>query len=94
MNNMDLSFGLNNINNHNEKSTIVFRREFSLLYCIKNFFFETNMRNNLEVLINFRKKLLSEEHLFKNHITSILLEKQNKIESRQDINLANIYNEL
>ena len=94
MNNMDLSFGLNNINNHNEKSTIVFRREFSLLYCIKNFFFETNMRNNLEVLINFRKKLLSEEHLFKNHITTVLFEKQNQIESKQDISLAEFYNEL
>ena len=92
MNNMGLGFNLNNSKN-NEKNAIVFRKEFSFLFCIKNFI-DRNMRNNLQVLINFRKKLLSEEHLFKSHITSILFEKQNKIESKQDINLANIYNEL
>ena len=93
INNRDLNFGVNNNFNYTDKSTTIFQKDFSLFFCIKNFF-DRSMRNNLQVLINFRKKLLSEEHLFKNHITTVLFEKQNQIESKQDISLAEFYNEL
>ena len=52
------------------------------------------IKNNMLILINFRKKLLSEEHLFKSHLTSILFEKHNKINPGQKISFVNFYNEL
>ena len=42
----------------------------------------------------FRKHLLSEEHLFKNHIKIIFLEKQHNFTGEEKTNALECYNEL
>ena len=69
------------------------KQDFSFFYCLKIICLRRS-RYNMNILIDFRKKLLSEEHIFKSHLTEILLEKQYKIKPKQDISLNNVYQEL
>ena len=75
------------------QTMIIGKKKFSFFVCMK-MICNKGIKNNMTVLMNFRKKLLSEEHLFKSHLSSILFEKHNKINSRQNISFVNFYNEL
>ena len=55
---------------------------------------EKDIHNNMSALTDFRMKLISEEHIFKAHITIVLLEKQYKIKPEQQINLISLCQEL
>ena len=55
---------------------------------------EKDIQNNMSALTDFRMKLISEEHIFKAHITIVLLEKQYKIKPEQQINLISLCQEL
>ena len=44
--------------------------------------------------MNFRRHLLSEEHLFKSHIKLLMLEKENKIEQNQKIHVIDCFHGL
>ena len=73
--------------------SMVIGKKFSFFICLK-MICSKRIKNNLTILVNFRKKLLSEEHLFRSHLTSVLFEKHNQIGSKQSISFANFYNEL
>ena len=53
-------------------------KKFSFFHWLKQMCNKT-IQNNMTALTEFRQKLISEEHIFKAHITVILLEKQYKI---------------
>ena len=48
----------------------------------------------LNVIDNFRKKLLSEEHLYRNHIDLYFLEKYFNLEKKEKIDINEIYKRL
>ena len=73
--------------------SMVIGKKFSFFVYMK-MLCNKGIKNNMAILINFRKKLLSEEHLYKSHLTSFLFEKNNKITSKQSISFVNFYNEL
>ena len=77
-----------NLNNVIERkiSSVEFLK-FSLLCFKRN-------ENKLNFLNNFRKKLLSEEHLYKVHINLYLLEKIFQIDEAYKINFNELYNNL
>ena len=57
-----------------EKQKIKSFKNISFFDFIKNILFE-NKKGSNSFLIKFRKHLLSEEHLFKSHVKTVLLEK-------------------
>ena len=81
------------IRDENSNNFMVIGKKFSFFVCLK-MICNKEIKNNMTILLNFRKKLLSEEHLFKSHLTSILFEKHNQIGSKKDISFAYFYNEL
>jgi hypothetical protein len=60
------------------------------------FFFLCNKRKetSIDLIYNFRKRLLSEEHLYKMHINLYLLEKIFQIEDQYKFDLNELYNNL
>ena len=76
-----------------QNQKFLLKQDFSFFYCLKKIC-RKGIRYSMSILMDFRKKLLSEEHIFKSHLTDILLEKQYKIKPNQDISLNNVYQEL
>ena len=58
-------------------------REFSFLTFLNLFFCKKTKKNGIYIFDHFRKKLLSEEHLYRSHICLYLLEKYFEIEPEQ-----------
>ena len=52
------------------------------------------VKNSLKAIENFRKKLLSEEHLYRNHLDLYFLEKFINVEKKGKININEIYRRL
>ena len=78
-----------NLNNDNNKRI----KHFSFFYYIKSFL-SKKARDNYQYLSLFRKHLLSEEHLFKSHINSVLLRNKYNINENETTNVFECYNEL
>ena len=74
-----------------EKLKIVKNLTFFLY--IKSLCF-TRYKGTTDFTTRFRKNLLSEEHLFKSHIKSSLLEKQYKLSTEQTVSFIDIFNNL
>jgi len=51
-------------------------------------------KNNINFIIKYRKRLLSEEHILKSHINTIVLEKKLSIDKFQNININESLNDL
>ena len=68
-------------------------KQISFLKFLKDIIFE-NTRGSNYFLIKFRKHLLSEEHLFKSHVKTVLLEKQCKLNKNDNTNVFECFNEL
>ena len=51
-------------------------------------------KGSIQFVSKFRKHLLSEEHLFKNHIKTVLLEKQINNKNADNTNVFECFNEL
>ena len=51
-------------------------------------------KNNINFIIKYRKRLLSEEHILKSHINTIILEKKLSIDKFQNININESLNDL
>ena len=66
---------------------------FSFKDFLKSILFKGNKGNHYFIDI-FRKHLLSEEHLFKNHIKTVLLEKQVNNKNADNTNVFECFNEL
>ena len=64
-------------------------RKITFFKFLKDIIFE-NTRGSNYFLIKFRKHLLSEEHLFKSHVQTVLLEKQCKLNNNNN-NTTNVY---
>ena len=60
-----------------------------LMYC-KN----SNLRFSLNLIDNFRKKLLSEEHLYRNHLDLFYLERYMNIQKKEKIDINEVYKRL
>ena len=66
---------------------------FAFIDSVKSCCFKKN-KGSHNFLITFRKHLLSEEHLFKNHIKIVLLEKHHNLNLEENTNILESYNEL
>ena len=84
----DLSEIIDNINSTEDE--VLFKKVFSFSYYLRSFCYKSNGKN-IKILMNFRKHLLSEEHLFKSHIKLLLLEKSNQIEEEQKIDVIECF---
>ena len=85
---------------HNKKKfKIIMNKEknsvmrFAFIDSLKSCCFKRN-KGSHNFLITFRKHLLSEEHLFKNHIKIVLLEKKYKIGKNENTNILESYKKL
>ena len=76
-----------------QKDNFHFSKHFAFIDFIKSFCFKKN-KGSHNFLITFRKHLLSEEHLFKNHIKIVLLEKNHNYKKEENTNILESYNEL
>ena len=76
-----------------KKDKIKGSKRFSFIDFLKSFCFKNN-KGSHNFLIIFRQHLLSEEHIFKNHIKMILLEKNHKCNTELYTNILESYNEL
>ena len=77
-----------------EKDIFKISKHFAFIDFLKSFCFHKN-KGSHNFLITFRKHLLSEEHLFKNHIKIVLLEKHhNSNKEEKNTNILESYNEL
>ena len=78
------------IHNSDKKADINY---FSFLKYIRAIMFQSpkNIHNFIRI---FRKHLLSEEHLLKNHIKTIFLEKQHNLNGEEKTNVLECFNEL
>ena len=91
---------INKIEHNNIKFRIIMNKEnrksvmrFAFMDSVKSCCFKNN-KGSHNFLITFRKHLLSEEHLFKNHIKIVLLEKNHNINMDENTNIHESYNEL
>jgi hypothetical protein len=75
-----------------EKQKITFKN-ITFFDFIKNLLFENKNRND-SFLIKFRKHLLSEEHLFKSHVKTVLLEKHLNYNKNDTTNANECFHEL
>ena len=75
------------------KQKIKSTKNITFFEFVKNIIFE-NKKGNNSFLIKFRKHLLSEEHLFKSHIKTVLLEKHLKYNETDATNICECYQEL
>ena len=76
-----------------DKGNINYFRHFSFIDFIKSLCIKTS-KGSHNFLTIFRKHLLSEEHIFKNHIKIVLLEKNNNLKMNECTNILESYNEL
>ena len=76
-----------------EKQKIKSFKNITFFDFIKNLLFESKTGNN-DFLIKFRKHLLSEEHLFKSHVKTVLLEKHLNYNENDPTNANECFNEL
>ena len=76
----------------NNKENFKSVKELSFFIFVKYLCFEK--KGSTSFLIKFRKHLLSEEHLFKSHIKTILMEKEFNSKTDQSINIFECFNEL
>ena len=67
-------------------------KKLSFISYMKDLCFDKN--GSIGFVSKFRKHLLSEEHLFKNHIKTVLLEKQSNNKSADNTNIFECFNEL
>ena len=98
-----ISISKNSINNinYNIKNLLKINKErhrraksFSILTYSKLLFFKKKEKQNYQYLTIFRKRLLSEEHLFKSHIYMVLFGKKYHLNEEQTTNMYECYNEL
>ena len=75
------------------KENIKSSTHFSFLDFLKSFCFKKN-KGSYNFLITFRRHLLSEEHLFKNHIKIVLIEKHVNLDMNEKTNIMESYNAL
>ena len=68
-------------------------KKISFFRFLKDIIFENKKGSNY-FLIKFRKHLLSEEHLFKSHVKTVLLEKQCNSNNNCSTNVFDCFNEL
>ena len=78
-------------NNNKESKKAI--KQISFIQFLKDIILENTKGSNY-FLIKFRKHLLSEEHLFKSHVKTILLEKQCKLNKNDNTNVFECFNEL
>ena len=71
-----------------EKKTKYF--EFFKFFCVCN----KRTENNINLINNFRNKLLSEEHLYKIHINLYLLERIFEIDENYKFDFKELYDNL
>ena len=76
-----------------EKQKIKSFKNITFFDFIKNLLFESKTGNN-DFFIKFRKHLLSEEHLFKSHVKTVLLEKHLDYNENDPTNANECFNEL
>ena len=88
------------IEHNNIKFRIIMNKEsrkslmhFAFIDSLKSCCFKRN-RGSYNFLIAFRKHLLSEEHLFKNHIKIVLIEKYHNLDGNENTNILESYNNL
>ena len=62
----------------------------SYLFFCKN----TNQKLSLNLVDNFRKKLLSEEHLYRNHLDLFYLERYMNFQKKEKIDINEVYKRL
>ena len=101
INNIILSHkSIGKIEHNNIKFRLIMNKEnrqsvkkFAFVDSVKSCCFKRN-RGSHNFLITFRKHLLSEEHLFKNHIKTVLLEKKYNMNIEENTNILESYNEL
>ena len=67
-------------------------KKLSFVAFVKSLCFDKN--GSIQFVSKFRKHLLSEEHLFKNHIKTVLLEKQVNNKNADNTNVFECFNEL
>ena len=67
-------------------------KNLSFFLFLKSFCFDR--KGSIDFVIKFRKHLLSEEHLFKSHIKTILLEKEFNSKNVENTNVFECFNEL
>ena len=79
-----------NIMNKGNRHSVM---RFAFIDSLKSCCFKRN-RGSHNFLITFRKHLLSEEHLFKNHIKIVLLEKKFNIDKNENTNILESYKKL
>ena len=77
------------MNKENRKSLM----HFAFMDSVKSCCFKRN-KGSHNFLITFRKHLLSEEHLFKNHIKLVLIQKYHKFDENENTNILESYNNL
>ena len=101
INNIILSHkSIGKIEHNNIKFRLIMNKEnrqsvkkFAFMDSVRSCCFKRN-RGSHNFLITFRKHLLSEEHLFKNHIKTVLLEKKYNMNIEENTNILESYNEL
>ena len=76
----------------NNKENFKSVKKLSFFIFVKYLCFEK--KGSTSFLIKFRKHLLSEEHLFKSHIKTILMEKEFNSKTDQSTNIFECFNEL
>ena len=88
------------IEHNNIKFRIIMNKEkrkslmhFAFKDSVKSCCFKRN-KGSHNFLITFRKHLLSEEHLFKNHIKLVLIQKYHKFDENENTNILESYNNL
>ena len=80
-------------NENIDKEKFNYYRHFSFIDFLKSICFKAN-KGSHNYLTIFRKHLLSEEHIFKNHIKIVLLEKNNNLKMNECTNILESYNAL
>ena len=73
-------------------NNIQLSKTYSFYGFLKSVF--TKKKNNINFIIKYRKRLLSEEHVLKSHINTIILEKKLSIDKFQNINLNESLNDI
>lgn len=73
-------------------NNIKLSKSYSFYGFLKSVF--TKKKNNINFIIKYRKRLLSEEHVLKSHINNIILEKKLSVDKFQNININESLNDI
>ena len=73
-------------------NNIKLSKKYSFYRFLKSVF--SKKKNNINFIIKYRKRLLSEEHILKSHINTIILEKKLSIDKFQNININESLNDI